>query len=249
MAKKKSAKGATKAVRAAKSAKATARPAAWTLDKALAELEALGSEKMRAHNAKHGAGKNQFGAKLGDIRKVADKIKTNHALALALWKSGNIDAQLLATLLMKPSEFSADEMDRMVRSVTFLNVGDWLHSYVVKEHPEKESLRVQWMTSDDKMAARAGWRLTAGRVAKSPAGLDLVALLDRIENEMASAPSEVQWTMNACLAEIGIHFPAHRKRALAIGEKLGIYRDYPVSKGCTSPFAPIWIAEMVRRQG
>jgi len=33
------------------------------------------------------------------------------------------------------------------------------------------------------------------------------------------------------------------------GEKLGIYRDYPVSKGCTSPFAPVWIEEMVRRQG
>lgn len=36
---------------------------------------------------------------------------------------------------------------------------------------------------------------------------------------------------------------------MAIGEALGVYRDYPVSKGCTSPFAPIWINEMVRRQG
>jgi hypothetical protein len=26
-----------------------------------------------------------------------------------------------------------------------------------------------------------------------------------------------------------------RKQAIAIGEKLGIYRDWPVSKGCTSP--------------
>ena len=34
----------------------------------------------------------------------------------------------------------------------------------------------------------------------------------------------------------------------AIGKKLGVFRDYPVSKGCTSPFAPIWIEEMVRRQ-
>jgi hypothetical protein len=59
---------------------------------------------------------------------------------------------------------------------------------------------------------------------------------------------EVQWTMNSCLAGIGIHFPKHRERAIAIGERLGIYRDYPVSKGCTSPFAPIWINEMVRRQ-
>jgi 3-methyladenine DNA glycosylase AlkD len=58
---------------------------------------------------------------------------------------------------------------------------------------------------------------------------------------MADAEPEVQWTMNNTLAAIGIHFPKHRKRAIAIGEKLGIYRDYPVSKGCTSPFAPIWI--------
>jgi 3-methyladenine DNA glycosylase AlkD len=84
---------------------------------------------------------------------------------------------------------------------------------------------------------------------KSPEGLDPAALLDRIESEMADAAPEVQWTMNSTLAEIGIHFPTLRKRALAIGETLGIYRDYPVSKGCTSPFAPIWINAMVSRQG
>ena len=59
----------------------------------------------------------------------------------------------------------------------------------------------------------------------------------------------MQWTMNSTLAEIGIHFPKLRRRAVAIGEKLGIYRDYPVSKGCTSPFAPIWINVLVSRQG
>jgi 3-methyladenine DNA glycosylase AlkD len=128
-------------------------------------------------------------------------------------------------------------------------VTDWLHSYVVKDHPDKETLRKKWMATDDTMCARAGWRLTAGRVAKSPEGLDLAALLNPIESGMGSAALEVQWTMNCCLAEIGIHFPKHRKRALAIGEKLGIYRDYPVSKGCTSPFAPIWINAMVSRQG
>ena len=136
----------------------------------------------------------------------------------------------------------------MVRSVIFAWVADWLHSYVVREHADRETLRNQWMTSDDPMAARAGWQLTAGRVAKSPEGLDLVALLDRIETEMGTAAPEVQWTMNACLAEIGIHFPQHRKRAIAIGEKLGTYRDYPCSKGCTSPFAPIWINAIVSRQ-
>jgi 3-methyladenine DNA glycosylase AlkD len=232
----------------AKSTPVQAKSTTMTLEEIFRLLESLGNGKMRAQNFKRGAGDNQFGVKLGDIRKLADKIKTNHELALALWKTGNIDAQFLATLLINVSLLSADEMERMVKSVTFGWVADWLHSYVVKEHADKETLRKKWMTSDHPMAARAGWQLTAGRVVKSPEGLDLDALLNRIEKEMGGAAPEVQWTMNMCLAEIGIHFAKHRKRAIAIGEKLGIYRDYPVSKGCTSPFAPIWINAIVSRQ-
>ena len=220
-----------------------------TLKAALAQLESLGNEKVRARNKKNGAGANQFGVQLGDIRKLAEKIKTNDTLAMALWDTGNIDARLLAILLITPKSLSRKEMDRMVRSAAFAQVADWLNSYVVKNHPDKESLRQAWMEDDDPWAARAGWSLTAGRVARNPEGLDLPALLDRIETEMGNADSTVQWTMNSCLAGIGIHFSKHRKRAIAIGEKLGIYRDYPVAKGCTSPFAPIWINEMVRRQG
>jgi 3-methyladenine DNA glycosylase AlkD len=221
---------------------------AMTLEKALRELESLGSATVRAQNAKSGAVGAQFGVKRGDLRKVADEIKTDHDLALALWKTGNIDAQFLATLVIKVKLLSADELERMVKSVTFTWVADWLYSYVVKEHADKEALRQKWMASKDRWAARAGWQLTAGRVARSPAGIDPEALLDRIEKEMGTAPPEVQWTMNSCLAEIGIHFPKLRKRAIAIGEKLGIYRDWPVSKGCTSPFAPIWIDAMVSRR-
>jgi 3-methyladenine DNA glycosylase AlkD len=220
-----------------------------TLSEILKQLEELGNEKMRAHNAKYGAGDNQFGVKLGDIRALAKKIRSNQKLAMSLWKTGNVDAQLLATLLIMPKNLSADELDRMVRSVTFVHAADWLCAYVVKKHPDKETLRQEWMATTDRWAARAGWSLTAERVVKSAAGLDLAALLDRIESEMGDADPVVQWTMNCTLAEIGIHFPKLRNRAIAIGESLGIYRDYPVSKGCTSPFAPIWIRAMVSRQG
>ncbi len=223
--------------------------AGMTVKEILKQLESLGDEKRRVHNIKAGAGDNQFGVKMGDIRALAKKIKTDHKLALALWETGNEDARFLATLVIDPKALSAAELDRLVRSVTFAYVADWLMSYVVKQHADKETLRQEWMTSDDRMAARAGWALTAGRVAKDAKGLDVAALLDRIESELGAADPMVQWTMNGCLAEIGIHFPKHRKRAIAIGEKLGVYRDYPVSKGCTSPFAPIWINEMVKRQG
>jgi 3-methyladenine DNA glycosylase AlkD len=218
-----------------------------TVKEALAALKALGNEKMREHNTKFGAGKNQFGVKMGDIRALAKKIKIDHSLALELWDTENIDARFLALLILKPKELSKDDLNRMVRSEKFPHVADWLYSYVIKEHADNETLRKEWMSTKDVMAARAGWSLTSGKIARDSKDLDLNALLDRIEKEMPGAAPEVQWTMNSALGQIGINFPEHRKRALAIGEKLGIYRDYPVSKGCTSPFAPIWINEMVRR--
>src|SRR4026209_667450 len=97
-----------------------------TLKETLAQLKALSDEKVLAQNTKRGAGGNQFGVRLGDIRKLAAKIKTNHELAIALWETGNIDAQLLATLLIKPQNLSTEEMERMVRSVNFVQVAEWL---------------------------------------------------------------------------------------------------------------------------
>src|SRR5215217_9644918 len=144
MAKKVTSRKATKPKAAkAKTVPAQAKSTTITLQDTLRQLKSLGNAGVRAQNAKSGpwgsgAGDNQFGVSRGDVRKLANKIKTNHDLALALWKTGNIDAQFLATLLIKVNLLSADEMERMVKSATFAWVAEWLHSYVVKEHADKE---------------------------------------------------------------------------------------------------------------
>ncbi len=220
-----------------------------TVTEILTKLEALGDPKVRAQNIKRGAPENQFGVKMGDIRTVAKKIKPDNELAKALWATDNVEARFVATLIINPQTLSIPELEDMVKTERFAYVIDWLYSYVIKEYADKEQLRQRWLHADDVMEARLGWSLTSGRIAREPAGIDIPAILDRIESEMPTAPPEVQWTMNSALANIGINHPAYRQRALDIGERMGIYRDYPVSKGCTSPFAPIWINEMVRRQG
>ena len=68
----------------------------------------------------------------------------------------------------------------------------------------------------------------------------------RIEKEMPRAKPETKWTMNNTLAAIGIKHARHRKRAIAIGEKIGLYEDWPVSKGCTIPYVPVWIDAVVK---
>jgi 3-methyladenine DNA glycosylase AlkD len=214
----------------------------------LARFESLGDPARRAHNTRSGAPDNQFGVKLGDIRAIAKKFETDHGLALALWDTGNVEAQLLATLILEPQSLSAGELDTLTRSTTCTQVADWLNAYVVARHPEKEALREKWMKAKDRWAARAGWHLTAGRVSKDAGGLDLAALLERIEKELPKAAPEVQWTMNNTLGAIGIQHAAHRRRAIGIGEKIGLYRDWPVSKGCTPPYVPVWVEVMVKRK-
>jgi 3-methyladenine DNA glycosylase AlkD len=221
-----------------------------TVKEILAQLKSKGDAARRAHNTKAGAPDNQFGVKLGDLRTIAKKLKTDHELALQLWDTGNVEAQLLATLIIKPKALSAAELDKLTRSTTCAQVADWLNSYVVAEHPDKETLRQKWMKAKDRWSARAGWHFTASRINKHTADdLDLPALLDRIEKEMPKAKPEVQWTMNNTLGAIGIHHPQLRKRAVALGEKIGLYRDWPVSKGCIPPYVPVWVDAMVKRQG
>ncbi|KOV10654.1 DNA alkylation repair protein [Streptomyces sp. MMS21 TC-5] len=210
----------------------------------MAELAGLEDPKARAVNEKHG---DDHGVNLGKLRAVAKRLKTQPELARELWDTQNTAARLLALLICRPKAFGRDELDAMLRGARTPKVHDWLVNYVVKKNPHAEELRVAWFADPDPVVASAGWALTTERVAKRPEGLDLSELLDVIEAEMKDAPDRLQWAMNHCLAQIGIEHPEHRARAIAIGERLEVLKDYPTSPGCTSPFAPAWIAEMVRR--
>ncbi len=216
-----------------------------TVAEVLAELAALEDPKTRAVNERHG---DDHGVNLGKLRALAKRLKTQQELALQLWEADTTAARLLAILICRPKAFESAELDTLLRQADTPKVHDWLVNYVVKKSPHTEELRLAWFADPEPAVASAGWALTTERVAKKPEGLDLAGLLDVIDAEMKDAPDRLQWAMNHCLAQIGIEHPEHRARAIGIGERLQVLKDYPTPPNCTSPFAPIWITEMVRRQ-
>ncbi|RAY15255.1 DNA alkylation repair protein [Actinomadura craniellae] len=211
----------------------------------MAELAGLEDPKIREVNERHG---DDHGVNLGKLRALAKRLKTQQELAGRLWETGDTAARLLAILICRPKAFGRAELDGMVRDARTPKVHDWLVNYVVKKNPHSEELRLAWSADPDPAVASAGWALTTERVAKRPEVLDLAGLLDVIEAGMRDAPDRLQWAMNHCLAQIGIEHAEHRARAIDIGERLEVLKDYPTSPGCTSPFAPVWITEMVRRR-
>ena len=216
-----------------------------TVGEVMAELGELEDPKARAVNEKHG---DDHGVNLSKLRALAKRLKTQQELACRLWETADTAARLLAILICRPKSFERDELDTMLRQARTPKVHDWLVNYVVKKSAHSEALRLAWSADPDPVVASAGWALTTERVAKKPEGLDLAGLLDVIEAEMKDAPDRLQWAMNHCLAQIGIEHSGHRARAIDIGERLEVLKDYPTPPNCTSPFAPIWINEMVRRQ-
>ena len=224
---------------------AGATAAAVTVAEVMAELRALEDPKTRQVNEKHG---DDHGVNLSNLRALAKRLKTQQELARQLWATDETAAKLLAILICRPKAFQRDELDTMLREARTPKVHDWLVNYVVKKSPPAEELRLVWFADPDPVVASAGWALTTERVAKRPEGLELAGLLDAIEKEMKDAPDRLQWAMNHCLAQIGIEHAVYRARAIDIGERLRVFEDYPTPPNCTSPFAPVWIAEMVRRQ-
>lgn len=217
---------------------------ATTVPELMAELAALEDPRVREANERRG---DDHGVNLAKLRAVAKRLKTQPDLARELWRTDDTAARLLAVLVSRPRAYGREELDTMLREARAPKVHDWLVSYVVRKSPYVEDLRLAWMADPDPVVAAAGWALTADRVVRRPEGLDLPALLDTVEAEMRDAPERLQWEMNTCLAQIGITHPEHRARAVAIGERLEVLKDYPTPPNCTSPYAPLWIAEMVRR--
>lgn len=210
-----------------------------------AELAALEDPKIRAVNEKHG---DDHGVNLTKLRAIAKELKTQPELAKELWATGDTASRLVALLVIKPKSFALDELDSMLRDGRVPKVHDWLVNYMAKKSPHADALREIWFNDPDPVVASAGWALTTDRVIKKPELLDLPGLLDIIEAEMKDAPDRLQWAMNNTLAEIGIQHESLRARAIDIGERLEVLKDYPTPPNCTSPFAPIWITEIVRRQ-
>src|SRR5688500_5086352 len=94
------------------------------IKEALKKLEDFGTEQNRKIYKKHGVSGEMFGVSYGNLGKLAKEIKKDHELAGRLWETGNHDAQILATMIADPKQFSSKEIDDWSRS---------LSNYVVTE--------------------------------------------------------------------------------------------------------------------
>jgi len=173
--------------------------------------------------------------RMGPLRALAKRLKTDHPLALALWATGRRDAMILATMLMAPGQLTAKQVAAMVAPLTDFQLIDELTYNAVADAPCADDLSRKWVGAKKELTGRAGWNLLVGKILrKRMASADCDAVLRTIEAEMKAAPVKKAESMMRCLVEIG--------------KRWGRIDDRPVPKGCTPFYAPDWIAAVLKRQ-
>lgn len=186
--------------------------------------------------------------KLGDLKKRGQEIKKDHDLAMELWSTGEHYPRLLATLIFDKKLLTEGVIDQLASDMLQHNaqeraqLADWLMANQLAKDKKLVSLMTTWETNPSPILRRLFWyhqaRLRWVGQTPPPNSADL---LDSLEKEMAHAEPEVQWAMNYCAGQIGVHEPEFRYRCIKLGEELGLYKDEHVAKNCTPSYLPEFI--------
>ncbi|WP_198652037.1 DNA alkylation repair protein [Chitinophaga deserti] len=187
--------------------------------------------------------------KLGDIRNIAKRIKTDHGLAMELWSAGKFLPRMLAILIMDNKLVSKElindlDKDMYTHPVDERNqLMDWLMANQLTKNKKTIALIESWENSKSALQRRTFWYYQ-GRLrwtGQTPPA-NTPALLTQIEANIAKEDPAVQWAMNFTAGWIGIYDKQYRARCIAIGETTKLYKGDKVSKGCTPNYLPEFIA-------
>ena len=194
------------------------------------------------------------GLKLGDLRKLAAGIKKDHKLAMELWSSRVFLARMLAILIMDKKELSEHLIDSLDNDIQQhpeaerLQLIDWLMANQLMKDKKTISLIESWENSNSSLQRRIFWYYQARlRWMGQPSPANTEELLIKIESRIEAEVPEVQWAMNFTAAQIGIFDEKYRSRCIALGERIGLYKDEMVAKNCTPNYLPDFIAIQVAK--
>lgn len=218
------------------------------LAQVMKELESYGSESTRKIYAKHGAPAENFGVKVGDMKKILKKTKKNQALAEALFATGNADAMYLGGLMADEKTIATETLEAWAQASRWYMVGEYAVAGAAAESPHGWALGLAWIEADDDHVSAIGWATLAGVLAISKdEHLDLAsigALLERIEGQLHEAPNRTRYTMNGFVIAAGSYVKDVFDQAKKVAEAVGKVSVDMGGTACKVPFAPDYLEKM-----
>jgi 3-methyladenine DNA glycosylase AlkD len=172
----------------------------------LAELRPMGSAQSRLGMARYGIRvDNAFGVSVRELRKIAKKLGTDHELALALWKTGNHEARLLACFVDDPASVTAAQMEAWAKDFDSWDICDQATTSLFDLSKHGWSTAREWGKRDDEWTKRGGFAMMAGLAVhdKSASDGSFQKLLPLIRRGAFDERNFVKKAVNWALRNIG----------------------------------------------
>ncbi len=211
-----------------------------TAQEVLAELKKLGSEQTKKTLMRHGAREPFFGVRVADLKVLQKKLKTDHALSLELFDTGNSDAMYLAGFIADPAKMTKTQLRKWAKAAYWYYISCFTVAWVAAESKHGRELALEWMDSESEQIASAGWSTYAAILSITPdEELDLPAvekLLNRVKAEIGNAANRVRYCMVNFVIAVGAFVAPLLAKAKATAKALG---KVPVDMGDTSCKVPV----------
>lgn len=220
-----------------------------TVQEVMIQLENLGDTATKVTLMKHGAKEPLFGVKVGDLKKIVVKIKKDHDLSLALYKTGNSDAMYLAGLIADENKITRNDLQDWVEQAYWYYLSEYTVPWVAGETAFGLELGKKWITSEKENIACAGWStLAAYASVREDESLDLneyIQFLNLAENTIHHAPDRVKQAINSFVISIGLYIAPLTNKTLETANNIGTVQVEMNGTRCKIPSATAYINKNV----
>ena len=151
----------------------------------LAWLKRTGSKKAAAGLARYGLPTaHAYGISVATLRDYAKANGKDHALALKLWKTGSLDARILASFFGEPERLTVAQMDAWCRDFDNWGTTDTACFALFDRSPLAWKMVPKWVKQKGEFQKRAGFVMMAclaahDKTAKDAAFMKFLPLIER----------------------------------------------------------------------
>jgi 3-methyladenine DNA glycosylase AlkD len=205
---------------------------------ALRKLELMGTEQNRKIYTRHGVGDNQFGVSFKNLRKIAKEVGIDSYLAEMLWRSGNHDARIIATMIIDVEKITEQMLDRWVDDLDNYVITDAFSNMVNRTEFTYKKAK-EWINSSGEWSSSAGWNLVSHLAIDDQSLEDnfFRTLLEIIESTIHERPNRTRYSMNNALIAIGVRNPTLQAEAEKAAEHIGKVKVDHGDTSCKTPQA------------